>query len=107
MLKNKFSVYFIFISIFTVTTIFILIVQKSYSNLVGPSEQINTSKLLNKINPNLDTGIIKEIQNRPESLDSDAINFIIDTSSVTPIPTVTNQPDQTSESLEVSETNEE
>lgn len=92
MTKNKISLYFIFISIFTAITGFSLIVQKSYSNLIGPTQNIDTSKLLNKIDPNLDTSIIQEIQNRPEISDSEEINFIIDTQSLSPSPTK-NQPE--------------
>lgn len=92
MIKNKLSVYFVFISVFTVVTGFTLIVQKSYSNLIGPSQKISTEHLLKKINPVLDTDIIKEIESRPESLDSGEFNFIneptITTDAVTPIPTV-------------------
>ncbi len=75
MIKNKLSLYFIFISVFTTLAIFVSIVQKSYSNIIGPSQKIDTSKLLNKINPNLDTSIIQDIEKRPESLDNGEINF--------------------------------
>ncbi len=92
MIKNKLSVYFVFISVFTVITGFTLIVQKSYSNLIGASQKISTEHLLKKINPVLDTDIIKEIESRPESLDSGEFNFIneptITTDAVTPIPTI-------------------
>ncbi|MCW1949568.1 MAG: hypothetical protein KIH89_003975 [Candidatus Shapirobacteria bacterium] len=84
--KNKISLYFIFIAIFTTITGFVLIVQKSYANLIGPSQNIDTSQLLNKIDSNLDTSIIQEIQNRPEIINSGEINFIIDTQTVSPSP---------------------
>lgn len=80
MTKNKLSTYFVFISFFTVIAIFTSIVQKSYSNLVKSDQDPDTSNLLKKINPSLDTSIIQKIQNRPESIDSGDINFIQDDS---------------------------
>jgi hypothetical protein len=97
MTKNKLSLYFIFISVFTTITGFILIVQKSYSNLIGPSQNVDTSQLLNKIDPNLDTSFIQEIQNRPEIIDSGEINFVIDSQSVNSSP-VKNQPESSGSS---------
>jgi len=87
MIKNKLSIYFIFISLFTVITIFTSIVQKSYSNLIGPSQETNADQLLNKINPNLDTSVIDDIKNRPESLDTGEFNFV--PSDISPTPTTT------------------
>lgn len=86
MLKNKLSIYFIFISIFTVITAFVAIVQRSYANLIGPSQKIDTQKLLNKIDPNLDTSIIQEIQNRPESIDNGQLNFLQESTDITGSP---------------------
>lgn len=76
MIKNKFSTYFVFISLFTVIAIFTSIVEKSYSNLIGQNQDPDISNLLKKINPSLDISIIQEIQNRPESLDPEGINFL-------------------------------
>ncbi len=75
MIKKKLSTYFLFISFFTVVTIFSVIVQKSYSNLLGPSQSDDVKALLNKINPTLDTSIIQEIESRPDLIDSSGINF--------------------------------
>lgn len=86
MIKNKLSIYFIFIAVFTVITIFISIVQKSYSNLIGPSQKIETDSVLKPIIPILDSSIIQEIQNRPDFIDNQALNIIDDT-NLTPTPT--------------------
>jgi len=75
MIKKKISTYLLFISIFTVVTIFSTIVQKSYSNLLGPTEDEDVQSLLNKINPELDTSIIQEIEDRSDLMDSGEINF--------------------------------
>jgi hypothetical protein len=83
MIKNKLSVYFIFISIFTAITGFALVVQKSYSNLIGPSQNIDTSKLLKPITPIIDSSIIQEIQNRPDSDDDQQLNIIEDVQPTT------------------------
>lgn len=64
MKKNKLSTYFIFISIFTVVTLFMLIVQRSYSNLVGPLKKIDSSRFLSPINPQLDLEVISNIEKR-------------------------------------------
>ncbi len=65
MQKIKFSVYFVFISIFTFVTLFILIVQNSYSNLVKPISQIDNT-VLTPINSNLDLSVIDEIEKRED-----------------------------------------
>lgn len=85
MIKNKISVYFIFIAFFTVITTFTSIVQKSYSNLIGPSQKVKTDNLLKPIVPVLDSSIIQEIQNRPDSIDNQELN-IISNSESTPTP---------------------
>lgn len=64
MKKNKISTYLIFISIFTVITVFVLIMQKSYNNLIAPTKAgqiIDTSKT---INPVLDSGVINQIKTK-------------------------------------------
>jgi len=86
--KNKLSVYFIFIALFTVITIFVSIVQKSYSNLIGPSQKIETDNVLKPITPVLDSSIIQEIQNRSDFADNQELNIIDDT-DLTPTPTPT------------------
>ena len=64
--KNKFSKYFLFICAFTFFSIFILIAQKSYSNLIGPLQQIKTSSIMKKIDPNLDIDTLLEIEKQEE-----------------------------------------
>jgi hypothetical protein len=64
MKKNKLSFYLLFISIFTLITIFFFIVQKSYSNLMGPVNEIKVSNVLKPIDPHLDTSTLDIIQNR-------------------------------------------
>ena len=78
MTKKKISVYFLFIAFFTSITVFSIIVQKSYSNLLGSNQNDDVTSLTNKINPNLDTSIIDEIENHPEYVDSGEINFLRD-----------------------------
>lgn len=80
MIKNKLSLYFVFISIFTTISGFISIVQKSYSNLIGPSQKIDSTKFMSKINPMLDASVIQEIQSRSENIDIDDIKIIDDSS---------------------------
>ena len=70
MKKNKIIGYFLFISIFSFLTIFIYLVQKSYSNLMGPITQTKTNNLTKPIDPNLDVETINLIEQRKEySLD--------------------------------------
>ncbi len=98
MIKNKLSVYFIFIAFFTVITLFVSIVQKSYSNLIGPSQKIETDSLLKPITPILDSSIIQEIQNRPEFIDNQTLNIVEDTvstSSPTPTTKINNTENET------------
>ncbi|MBU1129889.1 hypothetical protein KKE45_01045 [Patescibacteria group bacterium] len=66
MKKNKISKYFLFISSFTLLSIFILIIQKSYSNLIGPSQQLETSSLMRKIDPNLDIDTLRNVERQKE-----------------------------------------
>jgi hypothetical protein len=75
MKKNKLSIYFIFISIFSFLTIFTIIVQKSYFNLVNPTKEVESNKLLTPIDPNLNLEIIDKISNRPENIENGSINF--------------------------------
>lgn len=64
MKKSKLSTYMLFISIFSLVAIFVYIVQNSYSNLMGPINEVKTSSVLKPIDPNLDTSTLDEIQNR-------------------------------------------
>ena len=98
MMKNKLSFYFVFIAFFTSIAIFVFIVQRSYSNLIGPSQKIDTENLLKKINPTLDTSVIDEIKNRPESLDEGEVNFIMGEVETTPSATSTKTNESSSSS---------
>lgn len=64
MKKNKIPGYLIFISVFTVATIFVLIIQKSYSNLITPIKQVQVSETSKDINPELDVSVIEEIKSK-------------------------------------------
>lgn len=73
--KKNISFYFIFISFFTFITLFFLIVQKSYINLINPTKQVENNILIKPIDPNLGLDVIKEIENRPEYIDSGSFEF--------------------------------
>jgi len=64
MKKNKISTYFLFISIFTFVAVFFFVVQNSYSNLMKPIKQVQTSNYLKPINPNLDISVLDQISQR-------------------------------------------
>jgi len=66
MTKNKFSKYFIFITFLTAFTIFFIIFHRSYSNLVKPLNQVQTSNLLKPIDPKIDQKTVEEINKREE-----------------------------------------
>jgi len=69
--KVKFSSYFIFISILTLITILVILVQNSYTNLVTtPKSNVESNTLLSAINPNLDLDVLTEIESRQESSNS-------------------------------------
>jgi len=70
MKKSKLSFYFVFIAFFTFVSIFFVIVQTSYSNLLGPIKKVQESTLIKPINPKLDTDILDQIQNRPDYQDN-------------------------------------
>jgi hypothetical protein len=87
MKKINLSFYFIFIAFFSFITIFSVIVQKSYNNLMTPIKLVESNILLTPINPELNIDIIKEIESRPENIDISGVNLIndsqISTSSAT------------------------
>jgi len=66
MKKNKIIGYFVFISIFTVITTLVFIIQKSYSNLIGPINQAKASSLTKNIDPNLDIDTLLLIEQKKE-----------------------------------------
>lgn len=86
MRKINFSVYFIVISVFTLITLFVIIVQSSYSNLIKPLNQVNNIKLT-PIDPNLDLSVISEIEKR-DDYGSSGINIVFtNTSTASAVPT--------------------
>jgi len=85
MKKSKLSTYFIFISFFTFISILVVIIQKSYSNLMGPINNLQTSSYEKTINSQLDLEIIDEIEKRPVNFDESDQNIMnTSSSSITP-----------------------
>jgi len=76
MKNNRFSLYFVFVSFFTLATVFIYLVQKSYFNLLKPQNQVKNNALLKEINPSLDLSIISEIESKNKNL-GDNFDFSI------------------------------
>ncbi|MFA4826904.1 MAG: hypothetical protein WC596_01460 [Candidatus Shapirobacteria bacterium] len=83
--KNKFSGYFVFISLMTLIAVFFVLVQKSYSNLVKPTAEMETSVLAEPFDPNLDLEVITEIEQH-EELSLDETPLILPTNSPVPTP---------------------
>jgi len=73
MKNTKLSRYLLFISGATLFTIIIMIVQKSYSNLINPINQVNSNLLIKPIDPHLDTETLLEIGQKIEYQPSDII----------------------------------
>ncbi|RLC33476.1 hypothetical protein DRH14_04795 [Candidatus Shapirobacteria bacterium] len=69
MKKQKISKYILFLSIVTFFSIVTLLVQKSYSNLIGPLEKVKASSIMKKIDPNLDMETLLEIEQKKEFFD--------------------------------------
>ena len=69
MKKNKLSIYFIFVAILTVITIFFLMVQKSYFNLIKPQQSAANNALLKDISPNLDTSVLDLIESKDKNIE--------------------------------------
>lgn len=85
-MKNKISGYFLFISIITLLTILVLVVQKSYNNLISPINQAKESNLTKTINPNLDVDTLNGIEKREELPD------LMITPSLAPNPSIVSTP---------------
>ena len=68
MKKSKIARYFVFISIFTVFTILIYIIQRSYGNLMKPINTAKSSNLSKPIDPNLDIETLNLIEQKKEYL---------------------------------------
>jgi hypothetical protein len=83
--KNKFSSYFVFISLMTLIAVFFVLVQKSYSNLIKPTAEMESSVLAEPFDPNLDLEVITEIEQH-EELSLDEMPLIVPTNSPLPTP---------------------
>jgi hypothetical protein len=87
MKQNNFSIYFIFIAIFSFIAIFTSIVQNSYQNLMTPLNKVKEGKI-EPMNIALDIDVISQIESREEiSLDP---NILIKSPSIatsTPVAT--------------------
>lgn len=95
MKKTKISFYFVFISFFTLLTIFFSIVQKSYFSFITPQKIIENDSLLNDFNPNLDLTVISTIESKNKNID-ELFDFSIIKSNQasnknTPTPTIAPQ----------------
>jgi len=66
MSKIRLSQLFIFISALSFLAILVMIVQKSYNNLINTSQQIVPPALLQPIDTKLDTQIFTDIEALPE-----------------------------------------
>lgn len=66
MKKNKFSQYFLFVSVLTVSTIFLLIFHKSYNNLVKPRDEVKGNVMLKPFDATIDIDIINEISEKED-----------------------------------------
>ena len=73
MKKTKLSTYFVFISFFTLVTILVTIIQKSYSNLIDPINKVANISYNKIINPQLDLDIIEEIEKKPLNFDENSL----------------------------------
>jgi hypothetical protein len=62
MKKNKLSLYFLIIGILTFITIFVFVVQQSYSNLMKPINEVQNNNLLKPIDPNLNIDVLDQIE---------------------------------------------
>ena len=51
--KNKLTHYFLFIAILTLITVFFVIYNRSYKNLITPVNNVKTNELLKPFNPEI------------------------------------------------------
>lgn len=98
MKKNKFSLYFVFISILTFLTIFIAIVQKSYFNLKNPQKIVEENQELNDFNPNLDLSVLSLIESKDKNI-NESFDFSTVKSGQSPVATPT--PDSSTKSAKL------
>lgn len=72
---KKLSKYLLFVSLVTLFTILVVVVQKSYDRIMKTQTKITGDIIIQPINPNLDTSILEEIekrQNYPVNYDDNA-----------------------------------
>ncbi len=75
MKKTKLSTYFVFIAFFTLITILVTIIQKSYSNLIDPINKVANISYNKTINPQLDLDIIQDIEKKPINFDETSLFY--------------------------------
>jgi len=66
--KNRLTLYFLFVAILTLITVFFVIYNRSYKNLITPINNVKTNEMLKPFNPKMDTSIIKEINERQQQI---------------------------------------
>lgn len=74
MKRTKLSTYFVFIAFFTLVTILVTIIQKSYTNLIDPINKVSDPSFDKVINPELDLDIIEEIEKKPLNFDETSLS---------------------------------
>jgi len=79
MKKNKISQYFIFVSCLTLFSVFVVIVQSSYSKLIGPSQTVQSDSSLNPIDLEINYQTIADIKKRQEFLPEQLNQFFVPT----------------------------
>jgi len=80
--KTKLSQLFVFISFLSFVTLFVMVVQQSYNNLINPSKQIVPEALLRPISSSLDISVVKGLESLIEYPTD-----VLDTSSTISIAT--------------------
>jgi len=85
MKKNKISSYFLFISIFTLITIFLFIIHRGYSKLIDPVRQVQTGNLSKPLDPVIKLDILEKIKQKQEFLPDD---LSVPTPTLTPTLTI-------------------
>lgn len=88
MKKTKLSGYFVFIAFFTLITILVTIIQKSYSNLIDPINQVSNISSNKIINSQLDLDIIEEIDKKPLNFDETSLSSNNSSQEATASPTM-------------------
>ena len=84
---TKLSKYYVFISVASFIAVMFVIIQQSYTKLMGPINIAKSSNLTKQISPNLDTTIIDKIEAKKEYLNTDIVVGSIVSEITTPTPT--------------------